>query len=113
INDVLDLSKLDAGTPHLEISPFAVGFICQACLNAVAATAKKKQIQLECEFPDGTEIISDALHLKKILLNLLSNAVKFTPEGGRVRLSAATVTSPAAEGGLLTRFVISDTGIGI
>jgi len=109
INDILDLSKIDAGKFELNLERVNVGDVCQASLAFVRTQALKKQITVAFE-NDGQalNINADPKRLKQILANLLSNAVKFTPEGGRIGLA---VSAPRGEGAV--RFVVWDTGIGI
>ncbi len=109
INDILDLSKVEAGKVELEIRPVSVDSICQASMRLVKQQAHKKELQLSYNLDDSVRMISaDERRLKQILVNLLSNAVKFTPEGGKVGLE---VTGNAeAE---VIHFTVWDTGIGI
>ena len=108
INDILDLSKLNAGVYELEAEPFNVRDAVQTALGIVAGRAAQKGLRLEQavapEVP--TWACGDAGRLRQILVNLLGNAVKFTERGG-VRLRVE-----AMEGGAL-RFEVADTGIGM
>ena len=109
INDILDLSKVEAG--KLELNPETVNVqeFCESCLLFVRTQAMQKNIDVAFEHDRRVEKFSaDPKRLKQILVNLLTNAVKFTPEGGRIGL---TVTAPEGEG--VVRFMIWDTGIGI
>ncbi len=109
INDILDLSKIDAGKFELHPEPVKVEEVCQSSLMFVRTQAMKKKIDVSLENQVGAgSITADPKRLKQILVNLLSNAVKFTPEGGRIGL---TVSAPQAEG--VVRFIVWDTGIGI
>jgi signal transduction histidine kinase len=95
INDVLDLSKIEAG--KMELHPEAVSLVemVEGVLGAVKSLATKKRIQVTSDLPpDLAPAWADPPRLKQILYNLLSNAIKFTPEGGTV-----TVTARIAEGG--------------
>jgi PAS domain S-box-containing protein len=109
INDILDLSKVEAG--KLELNPETVNVqeFCESCLLFVRTQAMHKNIGVAFE-PDGrvAKFSADPKRLKQILVNLLTNAVKFTPEGGRIGLTVA-----APEGGDVVRFTVWDTGIGI
>ena len=109
INDILDLSKIEAGKTELEPESLAVGDICQASLAFVKELASKKSVALEfsCE-PKQLQMMADARRLKQILVNLLSNAVKFTPSGGRVSLRAVGQVQDE-----WVRFAVTDTGIGM
>ena len=90
INDILDLSKVEAGKMELELNWFLIRNELNASLSMLNEKAMKNGIKLGCEIaPDADiEIEADARKLKQIMYNLLSNAVKFTPEGGSVRVSA-------------------------
>jgi PAS domain S-box-containing protein len=109
INDILDLSKIEAGKTELEIAPVSVEGICQTSLQLIRSQAHKKRLLLSQTIDNRvTEIQADERRLKQILVNLLSNAVKFTPEGGKVGLE---VTSNPED--QVVQFTIWDTGIGI
>ena len=109
INDILDLSKIEAGKIELEIEATPAVSICTASLQFIREIALKKHIQVM--FSDDTQvewITADARRLKQILVNLLSNAVKFTPKGGKVGLE---VVGDVQAG--IVQFTVWDTGIGI
>jgi two-component system, sensor histidine kinase and response regulator len=92
ISDILDISKIEAGRMELNIQPVDVKIVCESSLNLVRQLAAKKELQLEFSLDLATEmneIYADARRLKQMLVNLLSNAIKFTPEGGKIILSAA------------------------
>ena len=109
INDILDLSKIEAGKLELTITPVGVRALCEASVRMVRELAVKKRIRLSTTIDPALVTLSgDDRRLKQILVNLLSNAVKFTPEGGAVGLDAAG----SAEENLAT-FSVWDTGIGI
>ncbi|MFM8322174.1 MAG: response regulator [Chloroflexota bacterium] len=109
INDVLDLSKVEAGKIDLNHELVDVEEICQASLVFVKQSAMKKAIRVQFErHPAARKITADPKRLKQVLVNLLSNAVKFTPNGGRVAL---TVTPD--EGYTALQFTVIDNGIGI
>ncbi|NOT01751.1 MAG: HAMP domain-containing histidine kinase [Phycisphaerales bacterium] len=108
INDLLDLAKIEAGRIELHISEFSVVETCGALIDFVRPLADKKRIELpEPQCGELPPVQSDAGKVKQILYNLLSNAIKFTPEGGRVTLSAEAV------GADRVRMIVSDTGPGI
>jgi CheY-like chemotaxis protein len=109
INDILDLSKIEAGKLELQIESVSVQGICETGLQFVKEMAHKKQLHLTFEGNDQPlRIEADPRRLKQILINLLNNAVKFTPDGGEVRLQLI-----ADERQNLIRFVVQDSGIGI
>jgi signal transduction histidine kinase len=107
INDILDLSKVEAGRLELELGRFHLPTALDNALTLVRERATRHGITLTQTVDKRVgDIVADERKVKQILLNLLSNAVKFTPEGGRLG-----VTATAAEG-VLT-IAVSDTGIGI
>jgi signal transduction histidine kinase len=107
INEILDLSKLEAGQFELSEEEIDLTGTVVACLHLVGAQAQKSKIQISTALgPEVRLIRGDDRRMRQILINLLSNAVKFTPEGGKVRVS-----SFLKNGGLAIE--VSDTGIGI
>jgi PAS domain S-box-containing protein len=109
INDILDVSKIEAGEVKLEILPISIKSVCQASLGLVKQTAHKKQIRLSLTLDSAvTTVHADERRLKQILVNLLSNAVKFTSEGGEVSLEVAVDAERE-----VIHFAVQDTGIGI
>jgi signal transduction histidine kinase len=107
INDILDLSKIEAGRMELELSEFGLGPALENGLTIVRERAARHGISLAAVVPrDLPRIEADERKVKQILYNLLSNAVKFTPDGGRVEVRAR------AENGDV-RIDVRDTGIGI
>ncbi|MBI3989970.1 MAG: hypothetical protein HY347_10185 [candidate division NC10 bacterium] len=94
INDILDLSKVEAGKLEFRPEPFALKEAVEGSLTIVASMALKKNIALSAEVaPELTTLTADPARFKQILYNLLSNAVKFTQEGGQVTVTAHIVTS--------------------
>lgn len=117
INDILDLSKVEAGKMTLELEPLQVEPLLQAGLQVVREQALAHGLHIEAD-PSGVlgEIWLDARKVKQILYNLLSNAVKFTPQGGAVHLSARRVGREQVAQGAYEQYLeiaVSDTGIGI
>ncbi|NNJ11293.1 response regulator [Chloroflexales bacterium ZM16-3] len=109
INDILDLSKIEAGKLELQISTVDVSALCQACVRMMAQVAAAKGISLSTTFDMAiTHMQADERRLKQILVNLLSNAVKFTAQGGRVSLEVRGSRDRSQ-----IEFSVSDTGIGI
>jgi two-component system, NtrC family, sensor kinase len=107
INDILDLSKVEAGRLELELDRFHLPTALDNALTLVRERATRHGIRLtQTVDPRVADIVADERKVKQILLNLLSNAVKFTPEGGRVGLTATVAD------GVLT-IAVSDSGIGI
>ena len=109
INDILDLSKIEAGKVELQIGAVAVAEVCQASLRMIKEIAQKKKLKVSFNLDMlVTTAQADSRRLKQMLVNLLSNAVKFTPEEGSVGLE---VEGDAAH--KTVRFIVWDTGIGI
>jgi PAS domain S-box-containing protein len=109
INDILDLSKVEAGKLELRIELVPIETVCRNSLQFIKQTAHKKNIKVSFTFDDSVSILHvDRRRFKQILVNLLSNAVKFTPEGGEVGLE---VVGDVAQ--KMAHFIIWDTGIGI
>jgi GAF domain-containing protein len=107
INDILDLSKVEAGRLELELGRFHLPTALDNALTLVRERATRHGITLRQTVDEQLgDIVADERKVKQILLNLLSNAVKFTPEGGRVGVAVT-----AAEDGIT--IAVSDTGIGI
>jgi signal transduction histidine kinase len=107
INDILDLSKVEAGRMELEASRFRVPESIDNAMTLIRERAQRHGIALGKELdPDVDEVIADERKFKQILLNLLTNAVKFTPDGGRVDVIARR--RPDA-----LEVSVRDTGIGI
>lgn len=109
INDILDISKIEAGKLTLELQPVVVETVCQASLGLVRQMALKKQVKVNYN-PNPITLVmqADERRLKQILVNLLGNAVKFTPEGGEIGLEVSVEEEKDA-----IRFTVWDTGIGI
>jgi signal transduction histidine kinase len=107
INDILDLSKVEAGRMELDITKFDLPTAIENALILVRERATRHGIKVEHKIDEWLgEIVGDERKFKQILLNLLSNAVKFTPEGGSIGVTAA-VTKEAL------KVSVSDTGVGI
>lgn len=109
INDILDLSQVEAGKATLNISEFSLTNLLNQSLQTLQDKAESNGIELISEIKvttAGDRFTADQRRLKQVLLNLLSNAIKFTPEGGRVTLRAWLEPGKAV-------FQVEDTGIGI
>ena len=106
INDILDLSKVEAGKEELMLLPLQVQDVCNYVISTVCDRAFEKKLQLTTEIdPEADVCIADEQRIKQMLLNLLTNAIKFTP-AGKVSLTVKKVMQ-----GMM--FTVSDTGIGI
>jgi two-component system cell cycle sensor histidine kinase PleC len=106
INDILDMSKIEAGKMTLRIDAVALQDVAADALRLVRNRAESAGLTLELEFPELPEVEADYRALKQVLLNLLSNAIKFTPRGGRITIHAEPL-------GERVRMGVTDTGIGI
>ena len=107
INEILDLSKLEAGKHELREDDVDLGRICLDCLGLVRQGAEDSGLSLNDKIDSNLPVVrADARALKQVLLNFLSNAVKFTPRGGGVTLGATVQ-------GDYIRLSVSDTGIGM
>ena len=107
INEILDLSKVEAGRMELELATFDLPLAIDNARTFVRERATKHGINLDIAVDERLgDFVGDERKIKQILLNLLSNAVKFTPEGGRIGISARQ-----ADGSV--EISVSDTGIGI
>ena len=132
INDILDLSKVEAGKMDLDLEPAEVGVLLENSLSVIREKAAAHRIQLDQETQENLPPIRvDARKTKQIVYNLLSNAIKFTPDGGRVALRARRVTRaevenwsadqvdairlplPTGDQAEFLEIAVSDTGIGI
>lgn len=113
INDILDLSKVEAGKLELELGAFQMDDLLANSLNMVKEMAKKHAIRLDLAIPQPLgEINADERKLKQIMFNLLSNAVKFTPEGGLVSVSAKRCNGSRNSGAPLSTGFANGTGRG-
>ncbi len=107
INDVLDMSKIEAGRIRLDAEPVDLEPFLNDAMRVVSGRANDKRLKLTARIGRGIRLTADHRLLKQIVLNLLSNAVKFTPEGGRI-----TIRARATAAGWVS-VSIADTGIGI
>jgi len=130
INDVLDLSRVEAGKMELSRESLSLASVVEEALPGIRPLAEKKRLQVSVDLPEELPLIfADRVRVRQVLHNLLSNAVKFTPEGGSVSLSVHTSrwrdgkavegvqlrglpSAPLADG-LWMIVQVADTGIGI
>lgn len=109
INDILDLSKIEAGKLSLAVQTVWVSDISHSSIRLVREQAYKKGVTIDMRLdPEAITLQADARRLKQILVNLLSNAVKFTPRGGKIWLEVEGDLEREA-----IHFTVRDTGIGI
>jgi signal transduction histidine kinase len=107
VNDVLDLSKIEAGKIDLKVQPVSFPELIEDLFVTVRPLADERRSELSLVVEgDSRKIVSDPRRVRQILLNLLSNAIKFTPRGGRVQILSGRVNSHL-------EIVVSDTGQGI
>lgn len=112
INDILDLSKAEAGKLTLDMEEFNVGKALHKCENILAERAARGNVSITLKLPENLPyLIADRVRFIQIMLNLMSNAVKFTESGGKIHVSVET----RALGDSKTHFriVVRDTGIGM
>jgi PAS domain S-box-containing protein len=124
INDILDLSKIEAGRMDLDLEPLDVTAMIRDSLTAIQHQAEFKNLKLRYDFAENIpKLLADSQRIRQIIMNLLSNAVKFTKEGGVTVRVRGTELSPQAfpnlpshllmRGGIWIHIAIEDTGIGI
>jgi two-component system cell cycle sensor histidine kinase PleC len=106
INDILDMSKIEAGRMALMLEPLNIGEIASESLHIVEQQAKARNIELKTTGNASIDLEGDRRALKQVMINLLSNAVKFTPVGGEVTMRVYRYRGSV-------RIAISDTGVGI
>jgi two-component system cell cycle sensor histidine kinase PleC len=106
INDILDMSKIEAGRMKLDIEPIDLAKTLAESLRVVSGRAQDKKLVLDADIEQSISMIGDRRATKQILVNLLSNAVKFTPEGGKIIVRSQLMDDRIV-------LLIADTGIGI
>jgi PAS domain S-box-containing protein len=106
INDILDLSKVEAGQMELRLTMVSVAEVVSQVADIAEPLAARKTIHIETDATGAGRLVADEGKLKQMILNLVSNAIKFTHEGG-------TVTISSAQAGDRLQIVVSDNGIGI
>ena len=106
INEILDLSKIEAGKLDLHRECFDIASALVEALSSARGLAAQKSIEIDTFAQGGISVCADRLRFKEILYNLLSNAVKFTPDGGRVRIDVTQADGMAS-------ISVTDTGLGI
>ncbi|MBI2522607.1 MAG: hypothetical protein HYV97_19460 [Bdellovibrio sp.] len=106
VEDLLDLSSIDAGEYQLELQTISVLVAGYRAFEHVGIAAKNKSMVLEIQIPEGTEILADEQAFDQVLFNLMTNAVKYTPENGHIKLQARLE-------GDMVRIEVVDNGPGI
>ncbi|MEM0963366.1 MAG: two-component regulator propeller domain-containing protein [Bacteroidota bacterium] len=114
INDILDLSKIDAGGIEIESVPFEPARLVRESVGVVRLQAEAKGLAVHVDIDDATPsvVLGDPTRIRQVLVNLLSNAVKFTPEG-QVVLRVCPRETPCSDATWRLGFSVEDTGIGI
>jgi signal transduction histidine kinase len=107
LNEILDLSKVEAGMMQLELASISLRQALEDVLAMVRERATRQALSLHLDFDDDVDtVIADPLRLKQVIVNLLTNAVKFTPTGGTIEVGARRVSEEI-------HVSVKDTGIGI
>ncbi|MGA7157165.1 MAG: PAS domain S-box protein [Acidobacteriaceae bacterium] len=106
INDVLDLSRIEAGGLHLRTESLALSDLVSESVNAIRPYADSKSVTIRVEEPTDLSVWADSMRVRQILYNLLSNGAKFTEPGGTVSVSASVEEE-------FVKITIADTGLGI
>jgi two-component system cell cycle sensor histidine kinase PleC len=106
INDILDMSKIEAGRMKLDMEPLDLSKTLAESLRVVSGRADDKGLVLDADIESTISVVADRRAIKQIIVNLLSNAVKFTPDGGRVIVRSRVMSDSIV-------LMIADTGIGI
>lgn len=107
VNEILDLSRLEAGKMEVKLEPVALHTVVEDVKGTISALAMKGELTTTFDVPSNLPLVNaDAGRLRQVILNLVSNAVKYTPSGGGVAISAAL-------DGPTVKVAVSDTGVGI
>ncbi len=116
INDILDMSKIEAGKMSLKREPIHIEDVVEDAIRLMRNRAEAVGLTLSVSLSDLPEADADYRAIKQVLLNLLSNAIKFTPRGGKIAVSATVIEQSSFSGvpsEQRVRISVSDTGIGI
>ena len=106
INDILDMSKIEAGRMRLDMEPLDLSKTLAESLRVVSGRAEDKSLVVDADIEGTISVVADRRAIKQIIVNLLSNAVKFTPDGGKVVVRTRLLSDKIV-------LMIADTGIGI
>jgi two-component system cell cycle sensor histidine kinase PleC len=106
INDILDMSKIEAGRMKLDMEQLDLSTTLAESLRVVSGRADDKKLMLDADIEEAILLVADRRAVKQIIVNLLSNAVKFTPDGGKVVVRSRVLSDSIM-------LMIADTGIGI
>ena len=115
INDILDLSKVEAGTLELSLERFSMASVVEGVLTVLKDRAAKRELDFEVDMPAGLPLIqADPVRIKQVVYNLLTNAVKFSYQGGAVRIAAQHLPAESSPLGVeALALSVIDQGIGI
>src|SRR6185503_14910833 len=103
ISEILDLSKIEAGTYVLDIATIDLRSIIEGALTIITPSAKKAEVAVRCVMPEEPVLVAaDTRAIRQIALNLLANAVKFTPQRGNITVEVRSL-------GATSEFSVSDT----
>ncbi len=113
INDVLDMSRIEAGKMQVNHAPFDLSMLVSNCSSIISGQLKGRDINYTDDVSGivHKKLMGDELHLRQVLINILGNSVKFTNDGGSIRLSVTETDS--GNGTAWFRFIAEDTGIGM
>ena len=113
INDILDLSKIEAGKMNIESTPIDIYSITKHAIDTFEIKTIEKDLKIQFNAPKTipNHVLGDPVRISQILLNIINNSVKFTPNGGSISISLTTLNKTEASTTFL--FEIKDTGIGI
>jgi signal transduction histidine kinase len=107
VQDILDMSHLQAGTLTMDVRPMALGRVVEDTASDLAALAEEKRLALGVQLaPDLPQVMADAQRVRQVLINLISNAIKFTPAGGAIQVKVRAIDG-------VCRCDVVDSGPGI
>jgi signal transduction histidine kinase len=117
ITGILDISRMEAGEMRIDKQPVDLDEVVSVALSTIAPHARRKRLSLHCTVPPGLPLVlGDRDKIRQVLLNLLGNAVKFTPEGGKIEVSAEVgplKREPPVGNERGVRVFVRDSGIGV
>lgn len=114
INDILDMSKLQAGKVDLIVKPFSVAHLTAMLESIIRSRAEEKNIDFDIRSElQSPNIMGDEIRIEQILINILGNAVKYTPKGGKITLRVFQTFRNPSTNAVTTTFEVEDTGCGI
>lgn len=115
INDIIDVSRIEAGTVALDISELSLKELINSSEAIFREKAKNHNIEMTYSVEDGLDVIKgDQKKLKQVLVNLISNSIKFTPDGGKINVTARRALDTSGErDSEFIEIIVEDTGIGI